>query len=396
MKPIQFAKLSDICRIESGGTPSSSDPSYWDGNIPWVTLVDVRNKYVETTTRRISLSGLKNSSATVLPVGTVLFSSRATIGNVSIAKIELATNQGFKNFICDENKLIPEYLYYFLNYEAKRIEASCPGTTYKEISKSKIGKYTIPLPSLDDQKRIVEILGQSDALRQRRKQSIEFLDDYLKSVFLEMFGDPQVNPKGFPLVKLQEFYVDLKNGTKCGPFGSALKKEEFVDDGVPVWNMDNISMSGQMLMPFRMWITEEKYRSLEAYSVLEGDVLISRAGTVGKMCVVRNSNHKSIISTNLIRVRFGNRLLPLYFVSLMTYCKGRVGRLKTGADGAFTHMNTGVLDALTFPYPPLGLQKDFAAMADKVESLKQKMFAQSEQLEKEFQSLMQKAFKGEL
>ena len=80
-----------------------------------------------------------------------------------------------------------------------------------------------------------------------------------------------------------------------------------------------------------------QYRQLEAYSVLDGDVIISRAGTVGKMCVAKSGCKESIISTNLIRVRFGPDLLPIYFVSLMNYCKGRVGRLKTGADGAFTH-----------------------------------------------------------
>ncbi|MPX39574.1 hypothetical protein CPI06_05435, partial [Moraxella catarrhalis] len=118
------------------------------------------------------------------------------------------------------------------------------------------------------------------------------------------------------------------------------------------------------------WITEEKYDDLSAYAVRDGDIIISRAGTVGKMCVARTEGQPGIISTNLIRLRLGTGLRPLHLVSLMLYCKGRVGRLKTGADGSFTHMNTGVLDSLEFPYPPVERQDRFGFVANKVENIK--------------------------
>ena len=294
-------------------------------------------------------------------------------------------------------KLIdPKYFGYFFQskFYRKKISHMSSGANINNLKKDHFDRLKIPLPALEDQKRIAKSLDKADALRQKRKQEIGLLDDYLKSVFLEMFGDPKINPKEFPLVELQELYIDKKNGTKCGPFGSALKKGEFVNDGIPVWNMDNISTTGQMVMPFRMWITPEKYSSLEAYSVIDGDVIISRAGTVGKMCVAKTDEGKSIISTNLIRVRLGEKLLPLYFVSLMNYCKTRLGRLKTGADGAFTHMSTGVLDNLTFPYPPLDLQNKFAKNTALVESIKQKMIIQAEELDNQFQALMQKVFQN--
>ena len=334
----------------------------------------------------------KSGGSPSQPVGRVVFFDNAD-GDTYLCN-------NFTSILRPSAKVFPKYLFYNMHYLHKQNRTLNYQNKTTGIINLQLDRYIksekLPLPPIEDQKRIVEILDRADALRQKRKQAIDLLDDYLKSVFLEMFGDPQINPKRFPLVELREFYIDPKNGTKCGPFGSALKKEEFVDYGVPVWNMDNISVSGQMVMPFRMWITPEKYRSLEAYSVINGDVIISRAGTVGKMCVARIPDDKSIISTNLIRVRFGNKLLPLYFVSLMTYCKGRAGRLKTGSDGAFTHMNTGVLDTLTFPYPPLHIQNNFATIVQKTESLKEKMLVQSEELETQFQSLMQKAFKGEL
>ncbi len=270
------------------------------------------------------------------------------------------------------------------------------GASYPAVSDRIIFESQIPLPPLDDQIRIAHLLGKIETLIARRKENLLQLDDLLKSVFLEMFGDPIVNPKKFPVRKLSEFYSSQKDGTKCGPFGSALKKEELVKAGVPVWNMDNIDPSGRMILPFRMWITEKKYRQLTSYSVLDGDIVISRAGTVGKMCVAKTDAGHGIISTNLIRLRLGSKLLPLYVVSLMMYCKGRVGRLKTGPDGTFTHMNTGVLDILEFPYPPIALQNQFAAIVEKVEGIKTRYQQNLTELENLYGVVSRKAFKGEL
>jgi type I restriction enzyme S subunit len=145
-----------------------------------------------------------------------------------------------------------------------------------------------------------------------------------------------------------------------------------------------------------MWIPERKYRQLDAYAVADGDVIVSRAGTVGKMCVVAITGTRSIISTNLIRLRLGPDLLPLFFVSLMTHCKGRVGRLKTGPDGAFTHMNTGTLDGLSFPYPPMDLQIRFGEITESIEKQRRSLTVQLEELDTLFASLQQRAFAGEL
>lgn len=149
-------------------------------------------------------------------------------------------------------------------------------------------------------------------------------------------------------------------------------------------------------MPFRSWITPAKFLGLESYAVLDGDVLISRAGTVGKMCVARSGSAQSIISTNLIRVRFGPGLLPIHFVSLMTLCKGRIGRLKVGPDGAFTHMSTGVLDNLAFPYPPIEEQRRFDRIAASIERQKEAHRAHLAELDTLFASLQSRAFRGEL
>jgi type I restriction enzyme S subunit len=239
-------------------------------------------------------------------------------------------------------------------------------------------------------------LDKADGLRRKREKAIELTDTLLRAVFFDMFGDPVTNPKGFQMRTLKEFYADKKTGTKCGPFGSALKKDEYCKTGVPVWNMDNITKTGEFVPTQRLWITDEKFSALESYAVQNKDIIISRAGTVGKMCVVHTELSKSIISTNLIRLRLNENLSPEYFVCLMNYCKGRVGRLKTGPDGTFTHMNTGILDNLRFPYSPIKLQNEFIAVQDEFtkRSLKDQDYVK--QASNLFSSLTQRAFSGEL
>lgn len=297
-----------------------------------------------------------------------------------------------------DNDCDPGYLATYLSsdYFERQKEKFCSGAIQPAITNGGVKKLSIPFPPLDDQIRIAHLLGKVEGLIAQRKQHLHQLDDLLKSVFLEMFGDPILNPHGFPVKRLSEFYVNSKEGTKCGPFGSALKKEELVESGVTVWNMDNIATDGRMVLPFRMWITADKYDDLAAYTVQDGDIIISRAGTVGKMCVARTNGLPAIISTNLIRLRLGTELRPLHFVSLMLYCKGRVGRLKTGADGALTHMNTGVLDSLEFPYPPVELQDRFGEIAAKVERAKTCYEQSLIELEALYGALSQKAFNGEL
>jgi len=252
------------------------------------------------------------------------------------------------------------------------------------------------VPPINEQERIAGILDQADSLRRLRQRAIDRLSPLLRSTFLTLFGDPVTNPFDFPIQSLPTFYISPQDGTKCGPFGSALRKDEIVESGIPVWNMDNIDISGRMVPPFRMWITQEKFKELIAYSVIDGDVLISRAGTVGKMCVANSGCAASVISTNLIRIRFGPDLLPIYFVSLMTYCKGSIGRLRTGPDGSFTHMNTGVLDKLKFPYPPLDLQRRFAAVVESVEEQRAYLCTHLAELDALFLSLQHRAFCGDL
>lgn len=298
------------------------------------------------------------------------------------------------------DKIYPDYLKHVLISDTfnKQFMATVSGVggSLLRARPAFVAKIKIALPPLAEQRRIASILDQADVLRQKRQQAIEKLDQLLQATFIDMFGDPKINPYNFNIEKLSKFYIDSKNGTKCGPFGSALKRHEYVENGIPVWSMDVITLSGEFIDKPSLWITNEKFKELESYSVKEGDVIISRAGTVGKMGVVHSQYEKSLISTNLIRLRFGNNLLPEFFVVLMTYCKHRLSRLQTGADGAFTHMNTGILDNLEFPYPPIEKQKQFVDFLHKVNINKQILLKSGKRINDLFSSLQNQVFNGTL
>ena len=178
--------LGNITEIFNGGTPDTKNQEYWNGNINWATLVDTKNKYLYTTNRKITDKGLNSCNATLVPINTVLFSSRATIGDVSIAKVEVATNQGYKNFVCQKDKLYYEYLYYILKYEAKNIENLASGMTYPEISKTMISQFKIPLPSIDRQKEIVARIEKYEKIIFDGKNKLEALEN-TKKIILENY-----------------------------------------------------------------------------------------------------------------------------------------------------------------------------------------------------------------
>lgn len=223
-------RLADCCAIVSGGTPKSSEPSYWGGDILWATpkdLTELGSKYISGTPRSITESGYAKSSANMLPAQSVLFSSRAPIGHVAINTVPMCTNQGFKSLVPDTTQIFADYLYYWLRANKTQLQALGNGATFKEVSKTVISKVEIPLPPLPEQRRIAAILDKADTLRQKRRAAIAKLDQLLESVFLEMFGDPVTNPKDWstrPLPEIADFLTGFAFTSKdYVPPGSGIR-----------------------------------------------------------------------------------------------------------------------------------------------------------------------------
>ena len=268
------------------------------------------------------------------------------------------------------------------------------GTTRERISRKNLEKLPLRLPSLPEQRRIAAILDKADAVRRKRRETLDLADQFLRSAFLDMFGDPVTNPKGWPVRKLLEAFVTDRSPTKCGPFGSALRKEEYAETGIPVLTMDNI-VGNSFALEGCLFVTREKWEVLSQYEVQEGDIIISRAGTVGKMCEVPRLGMPAIISTNLIRLSLNPQVLdPAYFVALMTYCRGRMGILRAGADGSYSFMNTGILRDLRVPFPSQDGQARWRHLVVTMRSGMSRLLLNYATLEALSNSLLRSAFRG--
>ena len=258
---------------------------------------------------------------------------------------------------------------------------------------SEVEKIKIPLPPLPEQRRIAAILDKADAIRRKRQRAIELTEAFLRSAFLEMFGDPGLNSKQWKLMRMESAIREAR----CGPFGTALQKSEYVDSGVPVWGIDNVQPN-RFVEPGSLYITLEKFKDLTAYETKPGDVLISRAGTVGRMCVARPNQSPSIIGTNLIRVSLHKeKMTPEYMTALFSFFPDRLDALKAnGKDNAYSFMKTGVLKEIVVPMPPIDIQFQYVKLIAQVDATLQNHKKYNQLGDALFQSLTYRAFRGEL
>ena len=181
-------KIRDIATIIGGGTPLTSVAEYWDGNILWITPTELKNKkYIEDSERKITSNGLKNSSAKLLPKGTVLLTTRATIGEMSILNREATTNQGFQSIIVGDS-LNNEFLYYLQPKIKDYCLKNASGSTFLEISKKNIELLKINIPSLPEQEKIASFLSLYDKKIELQEKKVESLKKYKKGMMQKIFS----------------------------------------------------------------------------------------------------------------------------------------------------------------------------------------------------------------
>lgn len=176
----QWRKMKEIGEIYSGGTPDRDNDSYFGGDIPWLRLKDVKTFYVDSSEEYLTEEGLNNSSAQILPEGTVIVSTRATIGEVAVSKCEVTTNQGFKSVKPEDD--IPEFIAYYLLMITDELENMGRTTTYPEVNKTQFSNIEIPIPPLDEQREIVakldSIFEKLESLRETYARIEEILEEF--------------------------------------------------------------------------------------------------------------------------------------------------------------------------------------------------------------------------
>ena len=356
----EYKKLGDICEIVTGSTPKTNVSSYWGGGNYWVTPAELDDRvYIDRTERTISDEALSHSKLTLMPVGTVLLSSRAPIGKVAITKVPMYCNQGFKNLVCSES-IYNKYLYWFLKINTDYLNSLGRGATFKEISKSIVSNIKIMLPPLSDQRRIVTELDQLSAIISLKQQQMKEYDALAQSLFYEMFGDPTDNEKSWNVVSLKD--VSKEKLT----YGSGASATTF-DGEVRYIRITDITNDGTLV---ESKVSPNKQE--EKYLLHDGDVLFARSGaTVGKTYLYSQNDGKAIYAGYLIRLIPNKEIvLPLYvfYYTKTQYYLNFISKAQRAV--AQPNINAKQYGGLRIPLPPLSLQRSFAEKVKAIEHQK--------------------------
>ena len=203
--------IKDVAKVVTGKTPSKSEDDNFGGAIPFVTPAELNGcVYVSDSPQKITEKGA--SKLKLVPMNAVMVCCIGSLGKLAIAHREVATNQQINSVIFDEKKVYPKYGYYALSRLKPVMETLAPSTTVAIINKSKFEALEIPLPPLSEQKRIAAILDKADAIRRKRQQAIQLADEFLRAVFLDMFGDPNSNSKNVPALPMTEVF-NIRTGS---------------------------------------------------------------------------------------------------------------------------------------------------------------------------------------
>ena len=209
---MRHEKLSALLDISMGRTPSRNESKYWGEGHKWVSIRDLNSKIITETKEQITDLAIEEARCKVVPRGTLLFSFKLTIGKMAFAGCDLFTNEAIAAFpIKDKRKLNSEFLYYALL--SAKFAGPNQAAMGKTLNSKSLADIEIPLPPLDDQIRIAHLLGKVEGLITQRKENLQQLDELLKSVFLEMFGDPVLNEKGWKTLSFPEIGKFISGAT---------------------------------------------------------------------------------------------------------------------------------------------------------------------------------------
>lgn len=293
------------------------------------------------------------------------------------------------------DKVYPKYLKYFLTSDIfhKQFMNTVAGVggSLVRARPAEVERILIPLPPLTEQKRIAAILDKADQLRQKRQQAIALADDFLRSVFLDMFGDLAFNPYDYQRVSLDSLSVN--DGIKCGPFGTQLGKHEYLAEGVPLWGIKHVNRDFKVETD--EYLSAPKAIALKAYSIRPDDIVMTRKGTVGNCHVYPEHMPEGIMHSDLLRIRVDESIIDPYFLSwqlkLSRDVSHQISLISSGA--IMAGINVTKLKNIEVYVPELAQQIKFREILFKKGKLTQKYSQGDLAL---FDALSQKAFAGEL
>ncbi|RLJ61609.1 type I restriction enzyme S subunit [Lacinutrix venerupis] len=385
---MELVELDSVCEIIAGQSPPSSSYNQDEVGVPFFQgkadfgRINPTVRYWCTEPKKMSV------------INDILFSVRAPVGSTNVNNIEASIGRGLAAIRCNK-EIDLQFLLHYLRANEERIANMGTGSTFKAITIKTLKSIKIPLPPLPTQKKIASILDEADTLRQLNKQLITKYDALTQSLFLEMFGDTWLNPKGWEMKLVEELALDKKHSIKAGPFGSSLKKDYYVEKGYKIYGQEQVIKDDLSFGDY--YIDTEKYESLKSCKVQAGDILISLVGTYGKIAIVPQKFEEGIINPRLMKISPNQKIIKPDFFKMLLQGSGALIQMKSKSrGGTMDIVNVGIMRKIKVPLPPINLQNQFAERANIIQQQKAQAQQSLQKSEDLFNSLLQKAFKGEL
>ncbi|MGD1152746.1 MAG: restriction endonuclease subunit S [Syntrophales bacterium] len=362
---------SVIKDIGDGGTPNTNKREYFGGSVPWVVIQDIR-KSISTTKTTLTRLGLASCSAKLWPAGSVILSTGATIGEVGLAEVPVATKQGIHGIVCKEEELSSQYLYYKLQTLRDFLNANAQGSTIREIRANFLRTISISFPtSKTEQTKIAEILSTVDrAIEQTeglitKQQRIKTglmqdlltrgIDEHgnLRSESTHQFKDSPLGriPVEWEIKSFGEIIGKYGGVLQTGPFGSQLHSYEYVADGVPVVMPQDIASKGISTANIAR-ITEKKAQSLTRHRMVLDDLVFARRGDLSRCAVIGEKERGWLCGTGCLLMRPPAKVLsPRWTADAYRFHPIQL-QVDVGAVGStMSNLNTGILSDIRLALP---------------------------------------------
>ena len=375
-----MATLNEVCTIIMGQSPSSSTYNAEGIGLPFFQgNADFGDEY--PTIRLFCSSPIK-----IAEKGDVLVSVRAPIGAVNKSNQRCCIGRGLSAIRPIKDKSDDRYLYHLLISNRNYLESRGTGSTFKAITGKVLSSVIVPVHNLSEQKVIASILDKIVVTIQKRKKQIKLYDDLVKSQFIEIFGDPEINQHGFDKVTVN----DVCTAIVRGPFGSALKKDFFVEKSSKTYKVYEQKHAIQKSATIgTYYIDETKFKELKRFECKPGDFLMSCSGTMGELYQLPADCERGIINQALCKFTLNDKIVPVFF---LTYMSQTIGNLETKGSGIKNIAAVSYVKAMPVILPPIELQNEFAHFVEQTDKSKFRIKQSLEKLEILYKALLQKYF----
>ncbi|AGE16309.1 restriction endonuclease subunit S [Serratia nematodiphila] len=294
--------LGELVDIKGGGTPDKNNSEYWNGDIPWASVKDFKKNILDSTLDSITLLGVRNSATSVIPAGNIIVPTRMALGKVAINTIDLAINQDLKALFIKDNDIVDrDYLFRWLESQSSLIESEGKGATVKGITLPFLKGLNVPIPPINEQKRIAAILDKAEGIRQKREQAMKLANDFWRTTFLNMFGDPVENPKNLkkaPITELAEVIT-----------GFAFKSNEYISDApesVRLCRGAN-TLTGYLDWADTKFWPKNKLEKLDNYLIKASDIILAMdrpwISSGLKVCIFPENQRETYLVQRVARLR---------------------------------------------------------------------------------------------